>query len=66
MEFISKTFEKYVFKTATNNRLLLQSTLFIVFYQKKASKNKYWWKLAEVLTIFISNNISKTALRKQQ
>ena len=66
MEFISKTFEKYVFKTATNNRLLLQSTLFIVFYQKKASKNKCWWKLAEVLTIFISNNISKTALRKQQ
>ena len=66
MEFISKTFEKYVFKTATNNRLLLQSTLFVVFYQKKASKNKSWWKLAEVLTIFISNNISKTALRKQQ
>ena len=40
MEFISKTFEKYVFKTATNNQLLSWSTLSIVFYQQKVSKNK--------------------------
>ena len=40
MEFISKTFEKYMFKTATNNRRFSLTTLSIVSYQQKASKNK--------------------------
>ena len=40
MEFVSKTFEKYMFKTATNNRLLSWNMLSIVFYQQKTSENK--------------------------
>ena len=40
MEFISKAFEKLLFKTATNNGLLSYSTLSIVFFQQKTSKNE--------------------------
>ena len=43
MKFIRKDFSKYFFKTLyerSNGQLLSKSTLFIAFYQQKASKNE--------------------------
>ena len=40
MELISKIFEKYVFETANNNRLLLECTLSIAFFLLIKSEQK--------------------------
>ena len=42
-KFIRKTFSKHLFETSlskSKDQLLSQSTLFIAFYQQKASKNE--------------------------